>query len=106
MVFELATGDYLFDPKKGKTYSKNDDHLASISELLGVCRDKNFLNRCEASNEFYDKNGKLKRIKKLKQWGIKDILVEKYHIKDTEAVFLANFLERCLKWNPRDRASA
>lgn len=106
MVFELATGDYLFDPKKGKTYSKNDDHLASISELLGVCRDKNFLNKCEASNEFYDKNLKLKRIKKLKQWGIKDILVEKYHFKDTEAVFLAQFLERCLKWNPKDRASA
>jgi serine/threonine-protein kinase SRPK3 len=28
MIFEFVTGDYLFDPKKGKTYKKNDDHLA------------------------------------------------------------------------------
>ena len=106
MVFELVTGDYLFDPKKGKTYSKNDDHLASISELIGECKDSRFLGRCEAASDFYDKNGKLKRIKKLKQWGLKEVLVEKYRVKDTEALFLANFLERCIKWNPKDRASA
>lgn len=35
MIFELVTGDYLFEPRKGKTYSKNDDHLAQIIELCG-----------------------------------------------------------------------
>ena len=40
MLFELVTGDYLFDPKKGKTYRKNDDHLALITELIGPCDDK------------------------------------------------------------------
>lgn len=35
MIFELITGDYLFEPRKGKTYSKNDDHLAQVIELLG-----------------------------------------------------------------------
>lgn len=106
MVFELATGDYLFDPKKGKTYTKNDDHLATISELIGECKDASFLASCTSSSTFYDRRGKLKRIKKLKDWKLKDILVEKYRIKDTEAVFLARFLERCLKWNPKNRASA
>ena len=43
MLFELVTGDYLFDPKKGKTYRKNDDHLALISELIGPCHNTNFL---------------------------------------------------------------
>ena len=28
MVFELITGDFLFDPRKGQNYSKTDDHLA------------------------------------------------------------------------------
>lgn len=28
IVFELLTNDYLFKPKKGKGYGKNDDHLA------------------------------------------------------------------------------
>ncbi len=36
-VFELITGDYLFEPKKGKKYTKNEDHLALISELIGEC---------------------------------------------------------------------
>lgn len=68
MIFELITGDYLFDPKKGKTYKKNDDHLALISELIGECRDFKFLDKCEERNTFYTKNAKLKRIKSLKPW--------------------------------------
>ena len=34
MVFELVTGDFLFDPRKGSSYSKNEDHLAQMIELL------------------------------------------------------------------------
>ena len=35
MVFELITGDFLFDPRKGPSYKKTDDHLAQMMELLG-----------------------------------------------------------------------
>lgn len=42
-MFELVTGDYLFEPKKGKNYSKNEDHLALISELIGECKNTKFL---------------------------------------------------------------
>lgn len=35
MIFEMATGDFLFEPRKGKTYGKDDDHLAQMMELLG-----------------------------------------------------------------------
>ena len=35
MIFELITGDFLFEPRKGESYNKNDDHLAQIMELLG-----------------------------------------------------------------------
>lgn len=34
MVFELITGDFLFEPRKGENYDKNDDHLAQMIELL------------------------------------------------------------------------
>jgi serine/threonine protein kinase len=40
MIFELVTGDFLFDPKKGANYKKNEDHLALITELIGPCYDK------------------------------------------------------------------
>jgi serine/threonine-protein kinase SRPK3 len=54
MIFELITGDYLFDPVKGKSFRKNDDHLAQISELIGECTDKEFLQSCDAYSEYYD----------------------------------------------------
>lgn len=34
-VFELLTGDFLFDPTTGDYYSKDEDHLALFMELLG-----------------------------------------------------------------------
>ena len=35
-AFELLTGgDYLFDPASGSRYSKDDDHIAQIIELMG-----------------------------------------------------------------------
>lgn len=35
-IFELITGgDYLFDPASGSRYTKDDDHIAQIMELMG-----------------------------------------------------------------------
>ncbi len=30
MIFEMLTGDFLFEPRKGADFSKNEDHLAQI----------------------------------------------------------------------------
>ena len=37
MLFEMATGDFLFEPRNSsnKKYSQDDDHLAQMMELLG-----------------------------------------------------------------------
>ena len=35
MIFELITGEFLFEPRKSKSYNKDDDHLAQMMELLG-----------------------------------------------------------------------
>jgi len=40
MVFELITGDFLFNPRPGATFKKNDDHLAQFMEVLGPCPKK------------------------------------------------------------------
>ena len=74
MVFELITGDYLFDPKKGKTYKKNDDHLALISELIGEPKDLVFMKKHDAYDDFYNKSGHLKRVKSLKPWPLMEVL--------------------------------
>ena len=106
MVFELVTGDYLFDPKKGKTYKKNDDHLALISELIGECSDLRFMKTHEGFEDFYTKTGKLKRVKQLKHWPLMNVLTDKYRLTYLDAYFLSRFLLKMLKWNPKERASA
>jgi hypothetical protein len=35
IVFELATGDVLFDPRSGREYDRDEDHLALMMELCG-----------------------------------------------------------------------
>lgn len=32
MLFELITGDYLFDPKSSTDFDRDEDHLALVSE--------------------------------------------------------------------------
>ena len=58
MAFELATGDYLFEPHSGEDYSRDEDHLAHIIELIGpIPRHIAFSGKY--SREFFNKRGKL-----------------------------------------------
>jgi len=76
MIFELITGDFLFEPRKGDSYSKNDDHLAQIIELMGKMP-KKFAISGRYSKKYFDKNGNLRRIKKIWYWPLKNVLMEK-----------------------------
>lgn len=49
---------------------------------------------------------KLKRIKSLKPWPLIKVLIEKYRMKEYDAILLSNFLRRMLRWSPKNRASA
>ena len=55
-AFELATGDYLFEPHSGEDYSRDEDHLAHIIELLGVIP-KHIALSGKYSREFFNKRG-------------------------------------------------
>ena len=56
MAFEMATGDYLFEPHSGEDYSRDEDHLAHIIELLGnIPRHIAFSGKY--SREFFNKRG-------------------------------------------------
>ena len=57
MAFELATGDYLFEPHSGEDYSRDEDHLAHVIELVGpIPRHIAFSGKY--SREFFNKRGK------------------------------------------------
>ena len=105
IVFELATGDFLFEPRKGETFSKNDDHLAQIIELVGRMP-KNFALCGENSKKYFNKWGKLRRIKKLNYFPLEKVLTTKYNFKEKEAKALSDFLMPMLEYYPYKRATA
>ncbi|KAI3369469.1 hypothetical protein L3Q82_007684 [Scortum barcoo] len=105
MAFELATGDYLFEPHSGEDYSRDEDHLALIIELLGKVPRKLIL-AGKYSKEFFTKKGDLRHITKLKPWGLFDVLVEKYEWSKEEAHSFSSFLLPMLDLVPERRATA
>jgi serine/threonine protein kinase len=105
MIFELLTGDLLFDPRAGEDYDRDEDHLAMFQELLGKMPKRIALEGKFAKN-FFDKKGNLKRIKQLKFWPVQDVLTEKYHIPREEAVAVNNFMSPLLDFDPEKRATA
>ena len=105
MVFELLTGDYLFDPKAGKTYEKDDDHVAQIEELLGHFP-RHIALSGKFSNELFNKKGTLRKIEKLNMWSLCDVLHDKYKCSWNDAEQLSHFLTPMLSINAQERASA
>ncbi|XP_041112153.1 SRSF protein kinase 2-like [Polyodon spathula] len=136
MAFELATGDYLFEPHSGEDYSRDEDHIAHIIELLGSIPrhfalsgkySREFFNRRDHialiiellgklprkfaisgkyAKEFFTKKGELRHITKLKPWSLFDVLLEKYGWPAEQAAHFTDFLQPMLEMVPEKRASA
>lgn len=58
------------------------------------------------SKKYFNSEGHLKKVTGLNYWPLKKVLMEKYRIKEEEAVAFAEFLGPMLEWYPKDRASA
>lgn len=104
-VFELITGDYLFDPQSGTKYGKDDDHIAQIIELLGPFP-KSLCLSGKWSQEIFNRKGELRHIHRLRHWALPDVLREKYHFNPEESNRISDFLLPMLELNPEKRADA
>lgn len=111
MVFELITGDFLFNPRPSENqYKKNDDHLALFMEMLGPMPKKLAMSG-NMFDHYFDRNprtGKyfFRRIHDFKTINLERLLLYRYLLKPKEARVLADFLTRILKWDPKDRPTA
>jgi serine/threonine protein kinase len=101
IVFELLTGDYLFDPKKGVKYTKDEDHIAQMIELLG-----SFPKMGKYYNEMFNRKGTLRHIHKLRFWKLSQVLYEKYQFSNDDSLLISEFLEQLIVIDPKNRATA
>jgi len=107
LVFELVTGDFLFDPKESKSgrHTRDEDHLALMMELLGKMP-KKVTTQGKLSKDYFNKNGQLRNIRELEDWGLESVLYEKYHLSAEEARSLTSFLLPMLDLNAATRITA
>ncbi|XP_077431614.1 SRSF protein kinase 3 [Vanacampus margaritifer] len=105
MAFELLTGDSLFEPKAGATFSLEEDHIAQIMELLGKIPPAVAMSG-KYSAEYFNHRGDLRRVGPLRIWRLYDVLVEKYHFHLNEATTFSDFLLDMLDYYPKRRATA
>jgi serine/threonine protein kinase len=105
MAFELATGDYLFEPHSGENYSRDEDHIAHVIELLGPIP-YDIAMSGKYSNEFFNKRGQLRHINQLRPWELYEVLTEKYEWSTRDASEFADFLLPMLNYNMYERVSA
>lgn len=105
IVFELATGDFLFDPRSGDDFDRDEDHLALMMELLGRMPRKIALGG-RYSRDYFNRHGDLRHIRRLRYWPLDRVLVEKYDFSQQDAMELADFLLPLLDFVPEKRPTA
>ncbi|KAK7195398.1 serine/threonine-protein kinase [Novymonas esmeraldas] len=105
MIFELVTGQFLFDPKKGDDYSRDEDHLALMTELLGDLPESMRLGSGKYRSYYYNSKGDLRTIKDLQYWNLEDVLHQRHKFTRKKAKEIADFLLPMLEYVPGTRAT-
>lgn len=106
MIFELLTAEFLFDPHgQGELFTKDDDHMAQIIELLGDFPLEVKMGG-RYSRELFDHTGNLRYIHSLKPWPLNRVMMEKYLYSKSDAEDLTDFLLPMLTVDFKQRKQA
>ncbi|OMJ08145.1 Protein kinase dsk1 [Smittium culicis] len=88
LIFEMLTGEYLFEPRNGKNYEKDEDHLAQIIEIISPLSKKFAISG------------------RLRPFPLNELLNKEYGFSRSESLEIADFLRPMLDVNPLRRATA
>lgn len=105
IVFELLTGDLLFDPRSGSKWDREEDHIAMMVELLGDFP-KSVYTQGKRCQQYFNKKGELRNIHELKYWSLEEVLRDKYRFSAKDAKEIAGFIVPVLTVDPNERATA
>uniref|UniRef100_A0A914CF05 non-specific serine/threonine protein kinase n=1 Tax=Acrobeloides nanus TaxID=290746 RepID=A0A914CF05_9BILA len=105
MAFELAVGDYLFQPRSGSGYSRDEDHLAQMIECLGKIPTHIFKKQ-KLWREYFNQHGQLRHIRNLNSWPLLEVLTQKYRWAYEQARDFTSFLLPMLVYDQEERATA
>ncbi|KAH3675673.1 hypothetical protein WICMUC_002590 [Wickerhamomyces mucosus] len=103
IIYELITGDYLFNPSNSLQLNKDQDHLLKILDLIEINKDDlNYLKTSQKFNQLFDNNSILNSKLIVKESQMNQILLER-GLSSIDSLQISNLLNAMLKINPKDR---
>jgi len=103
VYFELGTGEYLFNPRVGASFTCEQDHVAQILELINTPIPTFYLN---LNDSILCSSTEVQNIPLLKPWPLDRVLQEKYGFPVEKAESYAAFLNSLLDLDFHTRLSA
>jgi serine/threonine protein kinase len=103
-IYEILTGDILFDPEKDGSYSRDFHHIYWFYEICGDIP-KYMIEKSDRKKDFFNKNGKF-LANKPETWNIKEVIKEEKQIDtiDNEKLEeVIDMIDSMLKINPNER---
>jgi serine/threonine-protein kinase SRPK3 len=105
IIYELITGDLLFDPDS-KLVNRDKHHLYWMEQLLGKLP-QHMINKSKRKKYLFNKEGQLKNLNiDVPLWDLKNLLIEKYNIDKIVAEEISDFLLNLLTYDGTKRYSA
>jgi len=107
MVYELLTGEILFDPDKKKRFNRDRHHLYDIQTILGIIP-KHMIDNSKKRNHFFRKNGLIKGKNKIEYKPLSELLINKIgdRTDSKEISLILDFLYQALEIDPKKRPKA
>ena len=106
ILFEVITGEYLFDiDKNKKSIEKDREHIHQMYEMFGKMPRK-MTDECDFSEDLFDSKGRILKHKQCNYTNLKTELIEEYNIDSEKADILSNLLGNMFKYDPKERYSA
>lgn len=104
VIFELMTGNLLFDPKKSKHFTRCSNHILDIIEIFGPFNEK-YIKKCKNKSKFFDNNNKFINCPEIKFTTLCDYLIEQ-EINNQISSDTSEFLSHLFKYDIKERGSA
>lgn len=106
LIFEIITGDYLFDIDRcNKSIEIDRLHIHRMYEILGKMP-REMAEMCDFSEDLFDNKGRVIKHKNCEYTSISEILIQDYGFEVDSSKEIERFLKRLLEYNPKKRASA
>ena len=106
IIFELLTGDYLFEVERDLSDNEKDrQHLHQMYETLGKMSKEDVLD-CEFCEQLFDNQGRIINNKQCNYTNLEEIFINDYNYNETDSKNISNFLKKLLDYNIKSRYSA